>query len=389
MSVAKGEIESYRGFEQGPIRPPSEAYSLLIRVTRNCPWNRCSFCPVYKGTKFSRRPVEHVKRDIDAVYRQVERLRTMAHEAGRVRRSEVNRVIKDAGPDEEAALTAAFHWLRIGGMRSVFLQDADALVARPTDLVAILSHLKKRFPAVERVTSYSRARTIASRKDEDLKAIREAGLDRIHVGLESGSDQVLKMVKKGVTKEQQITAGLKVKRAGMELSEYVMPGLGGRELSEVHAVETADALNQIDPDFIRIRTLAIPSHIPLFEDWQAGRFEKCSDLMMARELLTFIEKLEGITSVVKSDHILNLFGDLEGTLPGDRERMIEMLRTYLAMDRHRQTLYQVGRRLGMFSGIGDLEDPRRVADAQRAADALGITPDNADEITEELMTRYL
>ena len=98
MSVVKGEVDRYRGFEQGPIRSPSEAYSLLIRVTRNCPWNRCSFCPVYKGTKFSRRPVEHVKRDIDAVYRQVETLRTMGDEAGRVRRSEVNRVLKDGKP---------------------------------------------------------------------------------------------------------------------------------------------------------------------------------------------------------------------------------------------------------------------------------------------------
>jgi hypothetical protein len=390
MSDGKGRDKTaYQGFEQGPIRPPSEAYSLLIRVTRNCPWNRCSFCPVYKTAKFSFRPVEHVKKDIDLVHKHVEALRLMADESGRIPPAETRKLIQNTEPGEAAAFNAAFNWLFAGGMRSVFLQDADSLVMKPGDLVEILLHLRERFPSVKRITSYSRAHTIARKKDGDLKAIRDAGLNRIHVGLESGSDQVLAMVKKGVTKEIQISAGLKVKQAGMELSEYVMPGLGGRELSRIHALETADALNQIDPDFIRLRTLAIPPHAPLFEEYRAGRFEKCTDSMVAEELLLFIEKLDGITSVVKSDHILNLFIDLHGRLPKDKERMLRLLRTYLAMEPSDQLLYQVGRRLGVFTRIRDMEDGPKRAEVEEACRVLKVTPHNVDEITDQMMIRYI
>ena len=375
-------------FEQGPIRPPSEAYSLFVRVTRNCPWNRCTFCPVYKGTRFSVRPVEHVKRDIDAVHKYVEALRQHVDGSGRLDRTALNQIVATIEPGEQPAFHAALNWLA-GGATSVFIQDANSLVIKPADLVDILNHLKARFPWVERITSYARAHTLARIADDDLKAIGDAGLNRIHTGLESGSDKVLEMVKKGATKEIQIRAGQKVKRAGIEFSEYYMPGLGGRELLEEHALETADALNQIDPDFIRLRTLAIPSRIPLFEEVQAGRFEKCTDLEVAKEILLFIENLYGITSVVKSDHILNLFGDLEGTLPDDKERMLAILRTFLAMDPERQRLYQIGRRIAVFSGLSDMENPRRLAKAERVYRELGVTADNVDEIIGELMKRFV
>jgi len=389
MNPHNQSTSSYHGFEQGPIRPPSEASSLFIRVTRNCPWNRCTFCPVYKGAKFSVRPVDHVKKDIDAVYRRGETLQRITGASGKINQSEINRVIGDVAPEELTAFHAAYNWVFAGGRKSVFLQDANSLIIKPADLVEILKHLRMRFPMVERVTSYARTQTVARRKDDDLQAIRRAGLDRIHIGLESGSDKVLQMVKKGVTKENHIKAGLKVKRAGMELSEYVMPGLGGRALSDEHARETADALNQINPDFIRLRTLAIPPGSPLFADYSAGRFDKCTDVMVIKEILLFIENLDGITSVVKSDHILNLFEDLEGTLPHDKQRMINMLRTFLAMDPERQRLYQVGRRLGIFSGIGDMHDPRRLARAERFCLELGITPENVDQVSNELMKRYI
>ena len=380
--------ESYNGFEQGPIRPPSEAYSLFIRATRNCPWNRCTFCPVYKGERFSIRPVEHVKKDIDSVHRYVRSLRQKADESGRISRTEVIQIAETVEPGDRLAFQAAFNWLACGAA-SVFLQDANSLIVKPADLVEILTHLKMHFPWVERITSYARAHTVARMNDNDLKAIGDAGLNRIHIGLESGSDKVLAMVKKGVTREMQIQAGLKVKRAGIELSEYYMPGLGGRALSEEHALQTADALNQINPDFIRLRTLAIPNRVPLFEDYQAGRFEKCTDLLVAKELLTFIENLDGITSVVMSDHILNLFGDLEGTLPHDKERMLTIVRTFLAMDPERQCLYRVGRRLGVFSCLSDMENPHRRASAERAYRELGVTPDNVDKIVGALMKRFI
>ena len=363
--------DSYLGFEQGPIRPPSEAYSLLLRVTRNCPWNRCTFCPIYKETKFSRRSVEHVKRDIEAVYTHIESIRELADEQGRVPRSEIEKLTADVRTQLEPSFIAAFNWYFAGGMESVFIQDANSLIIQPSNLIEILNDLKARFPEIKRITSYARSQTVSRMKEEDLKAIGEAGLNRIHIGLESGSDEVLKMVKKGVTKEQHIQAGQKVKKAGIELSEYYMPGLGGKKLWKEHALETADALNQINPDFIRLRTLAIPNYCPLYEDWQAGRFEKCTELEVVQEIELFIENLKRISGELKSDHILNLFQDLEGKLPEDKERVLDILRTFLSMDRERQRLYQIGRRIGVFSGLGDMTKPNRLARAQRAYEQVG------------------
>jgi biotin synthase-like enzyme len=380
---------SYTGFEQGPIRPPSEAYSLLVRVTRNCPWNQCTFCPIYKEAKFSRRPVEHVKKDIDAVHTHVQRIRELADEVGRVPRNEIEKLTSDVRAQMEPSFVAAFNWYFAGGLESVFIQDANSLIIQPKNLIEILKHLRKRFPEIKRITSYARSQTVSRMKEEDLKAIGEAGLDRIHIGIESGSDEVLKMVKKGVTKEQHIQAGQNVKRAGIELSEYYMPGLGGKKFWEQNALETADVLNQIDAEFIRMRTLAIPHHCPLNEDWQAGRFEKCSEIEVVKEIQLFIENLNGISSVVKSDHILNLFQDLEGKLPEDKEKMLDILRTFLAMDRERQRLYQIGRRIGVFSGIGDMEKPNRMGRAQRAYHQVGGDLADLDRVTDELMKRFI
>ncbi len=385
----RGTSECYRGFEQGPIRPPSEAFSLLIRVTRNCPWNRCTFCPVYKGTKFSLRPVEDVKRDIDAVYEHVEKLRRARDESGRARDDEFNRMAANVSPEETAAFSAAAHWLLGGGLRSVFLQDANSLVMKPRELVEILRYLRERFPSIERITSYARSQTVAFRREDDLRAIRQAGLDRLHIGLESGCDEVLRRVKKGVTKEMHIEAGCKARRARFEVSEYYMPGLGGRELSEQHALESADALNQINPRFIRLRTLAIPDGAPLADDQRAGRFEKCTDVEVARELLTFIEHLDGIGSVVKSDHILNLFQDLEGTLPRDKATMLATLREFLEMEPERRRRYQVGKRLGILTRIRDMEDPVRMAMVEANYRRMGVTAENVDAIMDELAKRCI
>ena len=379
---------SYFGFEQGPIRPPNEAHSLLLRVTRNCPWNRCTFCPVYKGARYSKRSVDHVKKDIDSVHKYVGILQGIADEHDGLPMAQVRNATNNPEPGEWAAFDSAFRWFRVG-MNSIFLQDADSLTVRPAELIEILKHIRTCFPFVNRVTSYSRSSTIARVDEKDLKAIREAGLDRVHVGLESGSDNVLKLVKKGATKAIHVSAGLKVKRVGLELSEYVMPGLGGVRLSEEHALETADALNQINPDFIRLRQLAIPIVAPLSKDLMEGRFERCTDVMVAGELLTLIENLKGITSVVKSDHILNLFSEVEGTLPEDKERMIEPLRAFLSLEPEKQRLYQIGRRIGVLSTLRDMEDTQKMKHVREIYKSFGVTAENIDHIVSELMKRYI
>ena len=168
-----------------------------------------------------------------------------------------------------------------------------------------------------------------------------------------------------------------------------MPGLGGKDLSEIHARETADALNQINPDFIRLRTLAIPNSIPLFEDFTAGKFEKITDYQAAKEILLFLECLDGIESTVKSDHILNLFQDLEGKLPGEKPQMMGIVRDFLSLDPRQRMLYQVGRRAGLLNRQRDLDNPQLAAKVKEICSSYGITPQNVDDMINEMMKRFI
>jgi biotin synthase-like enzyme len=380
-------MEQYVGYEQGPIRPPSEAKSLLLRVTRNCPWNRCAFCPVYKGAKFSRRPVEHVLRDIDVLSACAKELLELKARTGRILHSDFNRLAYAVGADRRA-FHAAYHFIN-NGMASVFLQDANTLMSKPDGLAAILERLREAFPAVRRVTSYARSRTVARMADQDLARLSQAGLGRVHIGMESGSDEVLSLMSKGVDKEAHIQGGQKVKAAGLELSEYYIPGLGGRELSREHVRESADALNRINPDFIRLRTLCIPADAPLASAVQAGRFDKMGDVETSRELLDFLEALDGVSSMVTSDHVLNLLPEVQGRLPQDKERLTAPLRHFLEMDREDQAFFQLGRRLMLLERLSDLDSPvvrRRVL---QAWENLGASPENVDHLVDELMSRFV
>jgi len=312
----------------------------------------------------------------------------MADTGGEITRDVVHKVSEGVETGEEHPFRAAVHWLR-GGMSSVFLQDANSLVLKPGDLCAILEHIMKCFPWIERITSYARAQTISRMKQEDLNAIRRAGLNRIHIGLESGSDTVLQMMKKGVTKEQHIAAGLRVREAGMELSEYVMPGLGGRRYSREHALETADALNRINPDFIRLRTLAVPDSVPLHDMQQSGKFEKCTEVETVREILLFLENLQGIAGWVRSDHILNLFQEIDGKLPEDREAMLGVIQSFLDLPPGEQTLFQVGRRMGLISALQDLQVPELRRQCEDMCRQMNITPENVDEAVAEMIKRFI
>ncbi|MFW9846241.1 MAG: radical SAM protein [Candidatus Thorarchaeota archaeon] len=360
-------------YEMGPIRPPSEAQSLLLRVTRNCEWNRCQFCPVYKETEFSIRRLEHILRDIDYVH-------------------EYTDFLQDPRPglaiEEPFAYEAAMHWTS-HGMKSVFLQDADCLVIGAESMIRILNHLRESFPSIERITSYARSSTISKMSVEDLIALRESGLVRVHIGLESGSDAVLKMMRKGASKSIHIRAGLKVKEAGMELSEYFMPGLGGRSLSNEHAVESADALNQIDPDFIRLRPLAFPIRAPLYELMVSEEFDRCNDIDVVRELHTFISKLDGVSSYLISDHILNLFADLKGDLPEAKTHLLSILDRFLSLEHEEQMVYRFGRRLGAFTSLDDLQDSSRKSRVRQVMSENDVNRENIDRVIDEMMQRFI
>jgi hypothetical protein len=378
---------SYQRVELGPIRPPSEANSLLLRITRNCPWNKCTFCGLYKGEKFSIRSVDDIRKDIDRVHYFVNEITKVGHGSGGDT-SSLASLQAGLTHADQMAFHAALTFMR-GGMQSIFLQDANTLVIKPDDMVAILQHVRQTFPQVKRVTSYARSHSVARISDDDIARLAEAGLNRIHIGMESAADEVLAFVRKGVDKQTHILAGQKVKKAGIELSEYFMPGLGGETFTRENALETADALNQINADFIRIRTLAIPEIVELYKDVCEGAFQPLGDKQKAEELLLFLEHLQGIDSIVKSDHILNLFQEVEGSLPHDKEKMIAPIRSFLSLDANEQTLYLVGRRTGIFTRLSDLSDSELRGHAERALVAHRVTPDNVERWAAEMMQRFI
>jgi len=372
----KNKEKPYTGFEMGPIRPPSEAGSLLLRITRNCPWNRCKFCGLYKGEKFSIRPVEHIKQDIITLKQHIDDIRMGMH--------------KNLSLDRQTqmAFHAALNWYR-DGMESVFLQDANSMIIKPDDLVEILTFLRQTFPEIQRITSYARSHTIARISDADMERITRAGLNRIHIGMESAADEVLSFVKKGVDKATHIKAGQRVKRAGIELSEYFMPGLGGAAHSRANALETADALNQINPDFIRIRTLAITDFSDLAKDVRDGLFTPLNDVDTAKELLLMLDHLDGISATVKSDHILNLFQEVDGVLPADKEKITRPIRTFLDMSPEDQMMYRVGRRAGVLSSLDDMQNPHLMGRVKDITDQYRIRLDNVDEFTSKIIRQII
>jgi len=345
-------------FEQGPIRPPNEARSLLLRVTRNCPWNQCLFCRTYKGKKFSLRTVDEIKEDIQTVRDIADNIKALSWKLGagdEVNDQALSHILGQSGHSDSYRSVAV--WLYYG-TGACFLQDGDNLVMKTKDLAEVLRFLKEKFPEITRITSYSRSRTIVRKSVESLKQIREAGLDRLHIGLESGCDPVLKFIKKGVTAAQHIEAGRKVVEAGMEVSEYVMPGLGGQKMWREHAIETANVLNQINPHFIRLRSLRVIPGLPLYQEMKDGNITTQTDDMLVEEIKLFIETLDAITSTVTSDHIINLLEEVSGKLPEDKEKMLEVIREYQGFPDSERLIYRIGRRGGAYSSTDDLKrDP--------------------------------
>ncbi len=278
----------------------------------------------------------------------------------------------DDAVDVDCARLMAF-WM-FHGLRSVFLQDADALVLRTEQLVEILNHLRDAFPTVTRITSYSRSKTLSRKSPDELKSLRAAGLNRIHTGMESGSDAVLSLMHKGVTQEEQIRSGRQVIAAGIELSEYFMPGLGGQDLSGEHAVESANVLNAVNPTFIRIRTTVPVPGTPLHRMMTDGQWLPMTEEEKVRELRACLERLDGITSTVQSDHMMNLLEDVAGRLPGDKQRMLEPIDRFLNMNPADREAFIVGRRIGRYRYVSDYAPSAEVEMVRRELiDRFGTT----------------
>ena len=379
-------------FEQGPIRPPNESRSLLLRLTRNCPWNQCLFCPVYKNRKFSLRTVDEIKQDIQSAKQIADDIKALSEKlgySGAVNDAVISTIFNQ--PDTSTHYRSIAAWLYYQ-TEACFLQDADNLIMKTKDLVAVLRFLKTQFPQIKRVTTYSRSRTVIRKSVDALKQIREAGLDRVHIGLETGYDPLLKLMKKGVSGAQHIDAGKRLRAAGMEVSEYVMPGLGGQEMARDHAIETAKVLNQINPHFIRLRSLRVPDRVPLHAKLKDGSFSMQTDDMLAEEIGLFIKTLEGITSTVTSDHIMNLLEEVNGKLPDDKEKMLAVIQSYQDLSETDRLIYRAGRRGGAYRSTADLKrDPathQKINNLiQEVAQKEG--PDGIEKMITEMVDRYI
>jgi radical SAM superfamily enzyme YgiQ (UPF0313 family) len=262
----------------------------LVQATVGCPHNKCAFCMVYKkGPPFRVRPVDDIKRDLDEARGHY-------------------------GP----------------GVKTIFFPAGNTVAMTTDDLAAICAHAHELFPRLERITVYGSSPYIHKKGPADLIRLRQAGLTRIHVGLESGDDTVLRRIKKGTGAQEQIEAGQWVRKAGIELSEYVMIGIGGKERTHEHALNTAKALNAINPDFIRIRTFLPKIDTLLLHQIRKGRFQILSPHEALRETGEIIRNLE-VTSRIASDHYTN-YVDIHGTMPRDRDRMLAAIGDALQME---------------------------------------------------------
>ena len=364
-------------FEMGPIRPPSEGkdHSLLLRPTRNCPWNHCLFCGTYQDKKFEYRSVAEIKGDIDAVEALCNEIRAASRRlgyAGQVNSQVISSMVEQEDNILELEnLVNIANWLA-SGARTVFLQDANTLIMRTPDLVEVLKYLKTKFPTIERITSYGRSKTAARKSPEDLKALHEAGLSRLHIGMESGCDEVLEFIRKGVTARELIEAGQKVIKAGISLSLYIMPGLGGKKWSQKHALETARVLNEIGkPDYIRLRSLAVRRGTALHDKLVSREFEPLSDEEIVAEIRLLVDNLSCGGNLV-SDHVANLLWEVEGTLPGDKEDILQIIDHYLGLPDIERLRFRLRRRLLSYLQIyGSLTDELKpvIAEAQEVVEA--------------------
>jgi len=375
-------------FEVGPYRPPSEAYSLLIRATRNCPWNRCKFCCMYKGQKFEYRSVEEIKQDITAVKVTQDKIKEISWKSGYGTNGlkEAAATVFNSSPDEAFRHVAL--WLYAGG-ETAFLQDSNTLIMRTKELVEVIRFLKETLPSIERVTSYGRSVTAAKKKVEELVELHQAGLSRLHIGLETGYDPLLEYMDKGATAARHITGGRNVVESGISLCEYVVLGLGGKEMWREHATQTARVLSEIDPDFIRVRTLTLNNGMPLYDEVENGNFIRAADEEILEEEKLLIEHLDCHSNYV-SDHITNLLQEIEGKLPEDKERMLASIARFQALSPEERVNFRVGRRVGIYNHLDDLDDWRKREAVEQIIRRLSHNGNPIDEkVIYTLMERFI
>ncbi len=417
-------LASVEPFEICSIRPPTENYSLTFRLTRNCGWNRCTFCPVYKrGALFSRRSIEEVKRDVDRakvlddllterigpppfsrrdiyddVGSLVAEIRAARAAAGLAAEERRQSTAADDNEDErikwfsswfkeiptlEDSLYHLAAW-RAGGGSTCFLGDANSLLLSGAFFKEAVSYVRQAFPNLSRFTVYGRTRSAARKKPEELALFAEAGLSRVHFGLESGSDKVLALVRKGATARDHVEGCRRIREAGISCGVYIMPGLGGTLWSEEHAAETARVLSEAQPDYVRIRSLEIFPGSGLAEAVRKGEFEEATEEEVVREIRTIVERTTAAASIV-SDSASNLL-DVNGTLPQDRDRMLSLIEDYLSLSPRQKLSYSLTSRLQSFIGQYGGVTPDIMSALAPYLEEEGI---DTERMSDEIMARII
>ncbi len=268
-------------------RPPSEADSLILQATIGCSYNECSFCAMYRHKRFKVRKLDELRAEIE--------------------------------------------WARanLAGVRKVFLADGDALMAKASFLGALLDELRAAFGPLARVSCYASPQSLQVRSVDEMRELRERGLSLYYLGLESGHDQVLERLVKGVDAAEMIRVALKAREAGVKLSTMVLLGAGGRALSREHARQSARVVNAIDPRFVSTLVMTPVEGTPLFEAAARGEVDDLSPLELAAELREFVAELELSGAIFRSNHASNHLA-LSGTLPKDKAAMVRALDGVLA-----------------------------------------------------------
>lgn len=273
-------------YEGTVYRPPSEAGSLIIQFTIGCARNTCTFCSMYKDKSFRIRPLAEVEEDLEMA------------------RNYYNRV----------------------QVRRIFLADGDALIVKTDDMLHILDKCHQYFPEVERISVYGAPKDILNKTPEELRKLKAAGLDMVYMGLESGADQILSDVKKGVTAAEMIEAGKKVRAAGMTLSMTIISGLGGKKLWREHALGSAAVISAIKPEFVGFLTLMVEPGTPMYDQVQRGEIEVMNPQEVLDETELFIRNVDAEGTMFRSNHASN-YSALGGTLNAERDKILGQIET--------------------------------------------------------------
>ncbi len=334
--------------------------------------------------------MEEIKADIDAAKSILDEMKAISFklgDAGRITPAVLSAVAND--PSVPMSFQSVALWAASGG-DTAFLQDANSLMLSTGALLEVLGYLRERFPGISRVTSYARAATLQTKTVEEYRQLRAAGLCRLHVGMESGSDRILKIIDKGARSQQLVQGGTRVVRAGISLCLYIIPGIGGTALSDENAVESANVINAINPGYVRFRSLFVRPGTPLAEKVKAGEFVPPSEDQMAAEIRSLISCLDGISTSLVSDHILNLLEEVEGKLPEDKERMLRVIDDYLALRDEERLLFQLGRRGGGLRSVSDLRHPDIRARLEAAKRQIELElPGGVPEYLEAIKLRFI